>query len=473
MALRAGWWDQARRILGDRLLDDPSALEPYGHDESAVEEYRGLPEAVARPRDETEISRLLALCRRERVPVTVRGAGTGLAGGCVPVPGGIVLSTELMNRIVDTDPENLTITVQAGVPLRRLYEEVEQMSLYFPPHPGDEGATVGGAVAANAGGARAVKYGTVRRFVLALQVVLASGDILDLGGKYIKSSTGYHLADLLIGSEGTLGVITRITLSLLPRVGSVQTLLAPFATAAAAIAAVGGLLGAGVMPCAVEYIERPVVGLAEKLLNKSWPSHDGEADLLLILDGRDSSDTLAQAEAAGSALEASGARDVLISDSRERQAELLEIRSVFYDAMRPGTAEGFDICVPRSQIAPHLDVVRRLEREHGVLLPTYGHAADGNLHSHTLRRELRDGAFGAELPDWREKSATIRRLLYEDVIGRGGVISGEHGIGLARKDFLPRNVRPELIAVMRAIKKALDPEGILNPGKIFSRGAPE
>jgi glycolate oxidase len=467
MALSAGWWDQVRELLGDRVFSEPSLIEPYGHDESAPEELRGVPDAVVRPRDEREVSTILTLCRREKVPVTVRGAGTGLAGGCVPGRGGIVLSTELMNRVVETDRANLTITVQAGLPLRRLYEEVERMSLYFPPHPGDEGATVGGAVAANAGGARAVKYGTVRRFVLALQVVLASGDILELGGKYIKSSTGYHLADLLIGSEGTLGVITRITLALLPPVGSVQTLLAPFPTTEAAIGSVNALLAAGILPCAVEYIERPVVLLAEKLLNKKWPSHAGAADLMLILDGRDDADTTAQAEAAGAVLESAGSLDVLASDQRERQAEMLEIRSVFYEAIRPGTAEGFDICVPRSQVAPHLAVVRRLEEEHETVLPTYGHAADGNLHSHSLRRAIVEGGFGPELPRWKEKNAAIRRSLYEDVIRRGGVISGEHGIGIAKKDFLAANLGPVHLAVMRSIKKALDPEGILNPGKIF------
>ncbi len=467
MALSAEWWKQVRDIVGERVVSEPALLEPYGRDESAPEEHRHVPEAVVKPRDEEEVVRILALCRGERVPVTVRGAGTGLAGGCVPAQGGIVLSTELLNRVLESDAANHTITVQAGLPLRRLYDEVQKMSLYFPPHPGDEGATVGGAVAANAGGARAVKYGTVRRFVLALQVVLASGELLELGGKYIKSSAGYHLQDLMIGSEGTLGIITRITLALLPPVGSVQTLLAPFPTSEAAIGAVGGLLAAGIVPCAVEYIERPVAVLAEKLLKKSWPSHDGEADLMLILDGRDEADTLAQAEAAGAALESAGARDVLLSDHRERQAELLEIRSVFYEAIRPGTAEGFDICVPRSQIAAHLRVVRRLELKHSVCIPTYGHAADGNLHSHTLRLSLRDGAFAEEMPGWKEKSEAVRRVLYADVIERGGVISGEHGIGLLKKEFLSANLGPAHLAVMRSIKKALDPQGILNPGKIF------
>ncbi|MGO9310355.1 MAG: FAD-binding oxidoreductase [Spirochaetia bacterium] len=467
MAPSAAWWKKARDILGERVISDPDLLEPYGHDESAPEEARMRPEAVVRPRDEGEVSAVLKLCGEERIPVTVRGAGTGLSAGCVPSPGGIVLSTELMNRVIEADPDNHTITVQSGVPLRRLYEEVQRMGLYFPPHPGDESAHVGGAVAANAGGSRAVKYGTVRRFVLGLQVVLASGEILDLGGKYIKSSTGYHLADLMIGSEGTLGVLTRVTLSLLPPVGSVQTMLAPFRTVESAIGAVPPVLAAGVIPCAVEFVEHSVILLAERLLNKSWPSHEGAASLMLILDGRNEEDTLAQAEAVGAALESAGAMDVLLTGQKDRQAEMLELRSMLYEAIRPGTAEAFDVCVPRSEIAPHVGFVHRLEEEWGTPIPTYGHAADGNVHSHTLRRSLENGVFGEEVPGWPERSVAIRRSLYEDVVRRGGVISGEHGVGTLKKDYLPMNIGPAQVAVMRSIRKALDPDGILNPGKIF------
>jgi len=449
------------------VVSDPSTMDAYGHDESAPLEQRRLPRAVARPRDEKETAALVGLCRRERVSVTVRGAGTGLAAGSVPGPDGIVLSTELMNRVLDADPANLTITVQAGLPLGRLYEEVHKMGLYFPPHPGDESATVGGAVATNAGGARAVKYGTVRRFVLGLQVVLASGEVLGLGGKYIKSSTGYHLADLMIGSEGTLGIITAITLSLLPPAGSVQTLLVPFETVEAAIGAVPRIFQSGVMPCAVEFIEHSVIRLSERLLNKSWPSHRGTASLMLILDGRDEQDTLGQAEAVGGALESAGALEVLLNDQRERQAEMLEIRSMLYEALKPGTSEGFDICVPRSQIAPHVQFVHGLEQRLGTAIPTYGHAADGNVHSHSLRRRLEDGEFGEEIPGWKEQEAVIRRALYQDVVSRGGVISGEHGIGLLKKDFLAMNLGSAQVSAMRAIKRALDPDAVLNPGKIF------
>jgi glycolate oxidase len=465
--LSARWWSRAKDIVGDRILSEQASLEPYGHDEFAMDDYRAMPEAVVKPADEKEVAAVVKLCHEERVPVTVRGGGTGLSAGCVPSPGAIVLSMELLNGVVDADPANRSITVQAGLPLRRLYEAVQGMSLYFPPHPGDEGAFVGGAVAANAGGARAVKYGTVRRFVLGLQVVLADGELLELGGKFIKSSSGYDLMDLMIGSEGTLGVITRVTLALLPQCGSVQTLLAPFGTVQQAIEAVPSMLATGIIPCAVEFVEHTVIRCAERLLRKSWPARQGKASLMVILDGRSEEDTLEQAQAVGEALEQAEALEVLITDQRTRQAEILELRSMLYEALRPGTVELFDVSVPRSEIAGHVGFVHELEGTLGVSLPTYGHAADGNVHTHSLRAELEDGIIGRELPDWKEKHRAVRDAIYADVVSRKGVISGEHGIGLVKREYLPANLGPAHIAVMRSIKKALDPDGILNPGKIF------
>jgi glycolate oxidase len=467
MPLSPAWWGKAREIFGDRVQNDPAALEPYSHDEFPLDMYQLAPAAVVKPTDERETAQMVRLCRSEKVPLTVRGGGTGLAGGCIPSPGGIVLSMELMNKVIDADPSNRTITVQAGVTLRKLYEEVGKMSLYFPPHPGDEGAFVGGAVAANAGGARAVKYGTVRRFVLGLQVVLASGETLDLGGKFIKSSCGYDLIDLMIGSEGTLGVITRVTLGLLPKVGSVQTLVAPFRTVEQAIEAVPAMFAKGIVPCAVEFMEHSVIRCTERLLNKKWPITDGSASLMIIVDGRSLEDTNAQAEALGEVLESGGALNVLITDSRDRQAEILEIRSMIYEALRPATVEMFDVCVPRSEIAGHVIFIHGLEQRLAISIPTYGHAADGNVHSNCVRGLLLDGAFGPDLPDWREKSRVVRDEIYRDVIKRNGVISGEHGIGLAKRGHLSRNLSSAHMAVLRSIKRALDPDGILNPGKIF------
>jgi glycolate oxidase len=410
---------------------------------------------------------MVRLCAREGVPLTARGGGTGLAAACVPCEGGVVLSLERLAGVVEADPANRTITAQAGLTLGRLYEEVEALGLYFPPHPGDEGATLGGLVATNAGGARAVKYGTVRRFVLGLEVVLASGEVLALGGKVLKSSTGYGLLELMLGSEGTLAVITQVTLALLPPAGATQTLVAPFAGLGEAIAAVPALLDSGVVPTAVEFIEHTVIACAERHLNRRWPASGGEASLMIVLDGAGEEEVLAQAERVAAVLERGGAREVLLAESRARQKEILELRSLLYEALRPITVELFDICVPRSQIVAHVRFVHELEGRLGLSLPTYGHAADGNVHTHFLRTALVDGLPGPELRDWRGLHGKVRAELYADAVARGGVISGEHGIGLAKRDFLARSVGEAAVGVMRAVKRALDPLGILNPGKIF------
>ncbi len=463
----AGWLEQARRIVGGHLLTDPSELEKYSHDELATPQYNALPAVVLKPGSEQEVTELVKLCARTGVPLTARGGGTGLAAACVPSPGGVVLSLERLDRVVEADPANLAITVQAGLSLNRLNLEAEALGLYFPPHPGDEGACVGGLVATNAGGSRAVKYGTIRRFLLGLEVVLASGEVLELGGKRLKSSSGYGLMELMLGSEGTLGIITRVTLALLPKAGSMQTLVVSFEDLDRAVAAVPGLLASGVVPCAVELLEHGVLACVERHLNRRWPAARGRASLMVILDGPDEEEVLGQAQRVSEALERGGALEVLLAESATRQREILELRSLLYEALRPATAELFDICLPRSRIAGHVAFVHELERRHGISLPTYGHAADGNLHTHFLRTSLADGVIGPELPGWRELLPVVRGELYADAASRGGVISGEHGIGLAKKAYLEANLGKAAVEAMRAIKRALDPQGILNPGKIF------
>jgi len=460
------WLTEARRIGGNPLTA-PEDLSKYSHDALAAPQYGALPAVVLRPGREEEVAALVGLCARTGVPLTPRGGGTGLAAACVPAPGGVVLSLERLDRVGETDPANLAITVQAGLTLARLNQEAESLGLSFPPHPGDEGACIGGLVATNAGGARAVKYGTIRRFLLGLQVVLAAGAVLELGGKLLKRSTGYGLMELMLGSEGTLGVITRVTLALLPRAGSTQTLVVSFDTLDRALAAVPGLLARGVVPCAVELLEHGVLACAERHLNRRWPAARGRASLMLILDGPDEEEVLRQAERVAAVLEAAGALEVLVAESPARQREILELRSLLYEALRPATAESFDICLPRSQIAGHLSFVHELEARHGISLPTYGHAADGNLHTHFLRRSLTDGIIGEELPGWQELLPEVREVLYRDAASRGGVISGEHGIGLVRKAYLEKNIGAPALEAMRALKRALDPQGILNPGKIF------
>ncbi len=463
------WLKRAADIVGlDGILTDASDLEAYGHDEYALETYVQSPKAVLKPSSEEQVARIVRLCTETGVPVTARGGGTGLSAACVSDPKGVVLSLERLNKLIEADPGNYAITVQAGVTLEQINKAAEDIGLFFPPHPGDEGAMAGGMVATNAGGARAVKYGTIKRFVLGLQVVTASGQIVELGGSFMKASIGYGLMELMIGSEGTLGVITRVTLALLPKPGSIQTLLAPFETVGAAIESVPAILNRGIIPFAVEFVEQSAIACAERLVDKSWPARQSPASLLLMLDGPDEDIVLSQAEAIGEVMEERGALDILLADSRERQEEILGIRSMIYEALRPGTVELFDVCVPRSQIAGHVEFVHSLEEKYQVPLPTYGHAADGNVHTNFMRTRITDGLLGEEIPDWPSKHEAVRREIFDDVIRRKGNISGEHGIGLAKRDYLINNIGETNVALMRSIKKALDPKGILNPGKIFS-----
>jgi glycolate oxidase len=460
--------DELRGIVGENglLVEEPD-LEGFSHDETASEKIRALPRAVVKPSSEEQVARIVRRCAELGIPITARGGGTGLAGACVPSPGGIVMSLERLNRILEVDRRNQTITAQAGVPMGALFEEVKKANLFFPPHPGDESAFVGGVIATNAGGARAVKYGTVKRFLTGLQVVMADGTTLDLGGKLLKSSVGYNLMGMMIGSEGTLGIITRVTFSLLANPGCLQTLVVPFETIDQATAAVEQLLNRGITPCAAEFVEHTAIRCAEQLLKKSWPARQGSASLMFILDGTSEGEVMAAAEAVASVMEANQALDVLLAEHEAKQAEILEIRSMIYEALRPGAIELFDVSLPRSEIPGHVRRVHELEREHGIPLPTYGHAADGNVHTQSMRVSIADGVLGAEIGGWQEKHEAVRAGIYADAIARGGVISGEHGIGLVKKDYLAKNIGEGAVAAMRAVKRALDPKGILNPGKIF------
>ena len=468
MPVDQAWVERAESIVGSKaVFTNQADVETYSHDELASAGFTQVPAAVVKPDSVEKVAAFIRLCAETGVPVTVRGGGTGLSAGCVPAEDGVVLSTERLNRVIDADASNHTITVESGMTLENLYRETEKLGLFFPPHPGDESAAVGGVAATNAGGARAVKYGTVRRFIIGLQVVFADGRIAELGGKFVKSSTGYNILGLLIGSEGTLGVITAVTFNLLPAPGCVQTLVVPFARVSDAIEAVPAIARLGIVPFAVEFLEYSTIACSEKLLDKRWPTDKGDASLMVILEGVDEDFVLSQAEEIAEVMEESGALDVLVAEGKQAQAEILEIRSMLYEALRPGSAELLDVCVPRSEIAYHVEYVHGLEEKYGVALPTYGHAADGNIHTQLLKNTLIDGVFGEEIPGWESTNEQIKREIYADAIARGGVISGEHGIGIVKRDFLRQNIGEVNIDVMRAVKDALDPNGILNPGKIF------
>ncbi|HOW85248.1 MAG TPA: FAD-binding oxidoreductase [Candidatus Aminicenantes bacterium] len=451
-----------------QAFSDPDKSRDYGHDEFSLKEIAREPDLVVRPGSAAEVAAVLRIANAHGIPVTPRGGATGLCGGCVPVRGGIVLSLERLDRVLDIDADNQMAVTEAGVRLSDFIRTVEEAGLYFPPHPGDESAMMGGLAATNAGGSRAVKYGTIRTYVRGLELVTPSGDVLELGGKLEKSSTGYNLMHLVIGSEGTLGVVTKLTLHLMARPGLMRSLVVPFEALEPALETVPLIMKRGIVPLAVEFLEVEPIVITEAHLGKTWPTKLGRTHLLIILDAStdEEMDRLSQ-DVAGICCER-GAIDVFIADTPSKQDEVLTIRSRIYDAIKAGTVEILDIAVPRAEVAGHVRKVREVAARYDIWLPTFGHAADGNVHTHIMKARYENGAM-TPVPEseWRPKTDPVRQELFRDCRARGGVISGEHGIGLVKKPYLPLTLDGRQIDLMRGIKKAFDPNGIMNPGKIF------
>ena len=460
--------DAFAAIVGrENALTDPEKLRDYGHDEFSLREIGRDPDLVLKPSSAAEVAAILKLANDLRLPVVPRGGATGLCGGVVPSPGSVVLSVERMNRILEIDPVNLMGVVEAGVTLRQFEDAVEEAGFYFPPHPGEESAMMGGMIATNAGGSRAVKYGVLRNYVRGLEVITATGEILNLGGKLMKSSTGYNLLHLMIGSEGTLGVVTKAVIQFLTKPALTRSLVIPFVGVDAAIETVPRLLRR-VVPVALEFIPLDVLLITAEHLHKSWPCGQGDTHLFVILDASSEDEMDRLSESVAEAALASGALDVFIADTARKQEDVLAVRSKIYEAIKAETIEIMDICVPRSEIAGHVKFVRDLGEMHGIWLPTFGHAGDGNVHTHIMKAR-REAGRTVPLPEaeWRGKFERVREEIIADGVARGGVISGEHGIGLVKKRHFAATVPPAQLELMRAVKRAFDPNGILNPGKIF------
>ncbi len=449
------------------VITDREKMLDYTHDEFALEEARRFPEAVVKPGDTRAVAAVMKLCARKKIPVTPRGGGTGLCGGCVPFAGGIVLSLERMNQVREVDADNQMAVVEAGVRLADFYRAIEEKGLFFPPHPGDESATVGGIIATNAGGARAVKHGVVRNFVKGVEVVLADGAIETIGGKFVKNSSGYSLLHLFIGSEGTLGIITSATMNLMVPPAATSTLIAAYPDLNSAVRTVPAIMRGGLSPLAVEFLELEPILIAGEMLDRKWPCRQGKAQLMIILDGSGEDEVLGLAEAAGKICLENGALDVFVADGRQKQRDVLEIRSHLYEALKKYMVEDIDVSIPRAAIADFVGEVYRIGEEEGLWVPTYGHAADGNVHVH-LMRARRENRCWRETGGWEGKY----RLVREKVLALGkkyqGMLSGEHGIGMVKTGFLEDFVGSRQLEMMKAVKKAFDPDGILNPGKIFS-----
>jgi glycolate oxidase len=452
----------------DNAFSDPDKTVDYGHDEFSLKEIAREPDLVVKPKTTAEVAEVLRIADACGVPVTPRGGATGLCGGCVPLHGGVVLSLERMDRVLEVDADNQMAVTEAGVRLSDFARAVEEGGLYFPPHPGDESAMMGGLVATNAGGSRAVKYGTIRNYVRGLEVVTPTGDVLQLGGKLEKSSTGYNLMHLFIGSEGTLGVVTKVILHLNTKPGIMRSLVVPFAELEPALETVPLIMKRGVVPLAIEFLEIEPITLTEEHIRKKWPTKLGTTHLLVILDAPSEAEMDRLSEAVAAVCCEKGAIDVFIADTPSKQDEVLAIRSKIYDAIKAGTVEILDIAVPRAEVAGHVRKVRQAAAKYGMWLPTFGHAADGNVHTHIMKARFEAGRM-VPVPesDWRGKADLVREELFRDCRERGGVISGEHGIGLVKKPFLSLVLDERQIEIMRGIKRVFDPRGIMNPGKIF------
>ena len=448
----------AKRFDSQHLLDDPDQLEKYAEDWSSAGTH--MPDLVVRAKSADDVQAVLSAATEHRVPVTPRGLGTGKAGGALPIYGGIVLSTEQMNRIGEINPANMQVTAGAGTVTGDIMRAVEAKGLFYPPDPNSfDICSIGGNVACNAGGPRALKYGTTKNYVRSLQVVLPTGAVVQLGAKTAKSSTGYGVADLIVGSEGTLGIITEVTLRLIPRPASVQTALVSFANAATASTALTAVLAAGIVPRTLELLDHHALAAIRDKTPGRFPN-DAGALIIVETDGRTDARAFEDLERAADVCAAHGALDVLLAQDEAQRERIWAPRRMLSATLKE-TAErkiSEDIVVPRQQIPAMLAAVSQIGDRHGLRVAAYGHAGDGNLHVNVLFDES-----AAERAD-----AAVRDVICE-TLRLGGTISGEHGIGLLKREFLPLEQTQELLSVQRALKATLDPHHILNPGKILTQ----
>lgn len=416
---------------------------------------------MVEPDSAETIAKIMRYAHDKGIPVTIRGTGTGLCGGCVSLYGGILVSTTRLNRILEIDSHNLTATVESGVVLMDFQEVTEKMGLLYAPDPGEKSATIGGNVSTNAGGMRAVKYGVTRDHVLGMEVVLPSGETVWLGGKVAKNSSGYSLLHLMIGSEGTLGIITKIIVKLRPLPSKVLTLLVPFPSLEKAIGAVPTVIKSQLSPQAIEFMERDVILSAERFLGKLFPHKTAPAYLLLRFDGNNAAELERQYEAAGDVCLAAGAEDVLIADTIDRQSGIWDARGAFLEALKAeSNMDEVDIVVPPDEIANFIAYTKELEAEYGVRVRSFGHAGDGNMHVYILQDDLDESL-------WKGKMQDMMELMYARGKELGGQVSGEHGIGISKKQYLLDDLGDTLITLQKQIKQVFDPKGILNPGKLF------
>ena len=446
----------------ENVFTDEEQLEKYGQDET--EDLIYLPEVVVRPETSTQISDLLILCNDHLIPVTPRGAGTGLSGGALPVHGGIVISMEKFNKILNIDEKNLQATVQPGVINYTFQEEVKKLGLFYPPDPASWGSSfLGGNLAHSSGGPKAVKYGTTRDYVLNMEVVLPTGEIINTGADTLKYSTGYNLTHLFVGSEGTLGIITKIVFRLIPHPKHDLLMLVPFNSAEQACAAVSAVFRRGITPSAMEFMERDAIEWSIKYAGEVNFSikPEWEALLLVEVDGNNQDVLYQECEVISEVMSEHGCDEILFADSAEQKASLWKIRRKVGEAVKSNSVyKEEDTVVRRAELPALLRGVKSIGKKYGFHSVCYGHAGDGNLHVNIIKGDLDDEI-------WNEKLPYGIREIFELCKSLGGTISGEHGIGLVQKPYMDVVMTNKHFEIFKGIKKTFDPNGILNPGKIF------
>jgi glycolate oxidase len=453
---------ELNQICGEgNVLFKTEDKEVYGSDET--EDFYFVPAVVVKPANAEEISAILKLANREKIPVTPRGAGTGLSGGALPVFGGIVLSTERLNKIIEIDERNLQATVEPGVINQIFRDAVEAKGLFYPPDPASRGSCfLGGNLAENAGGPKAVKYGTTKDYVLNCEVVLPTGEIIWTGANVLKNSTGYNLTQLIVGSEGTLGIITKIVFRLIPLPTQNLLMLIPFFSPEKACEAVSAVFRAGFTPSAMEFMERDAIDFVLKFVDVKIPVKDEhKAHLLIEVDGHDIDALFKDCERITEIMYAYDCDEVMFADTAQQKSDLWRMRRAVGEAVKSHSVyKEEDTVVPRAELPVLLKGVKEIGRKYGFNSVCYGHAGDGNLHVNIIRGDMSE-------TDWNEKVPLGIREIFELCVRLKGTISGEHGIGYVQKNYMDIPFNPSQLDLQKGIKKLFDPNGILNPGKMF------
>lgn len=455
---------ELKSIVGEaNVLQDEEKIEMYSRDEVSDKLWEKMPEVVVKPANAEEISAIVKLANREMVPITPRGGGTGLAAGAVPLIGGMVLSLERMNKILEVDTENLFMVVEPGVTTGDVQKTAKSYGLLYAGDPcSADSSFIGGNVATNAGGNKAVKYGVTSRHIYGLEVVMPSGEVVTFGGKNVKDVTGYDFVHLMVGSEGTLGIVTKIWLKLMPLPKYVADLLVPFADMQSAIKVVPKIMTAGIIPTCLEFMDSLSIKAAEMYLNKKLPYSDAGAYIICEIDGSSETQVQDDYETIGKLCLENGALEVFVADNMSSQERIWKARKCYAEAIRMLSPVYCmeDVVVPVSNIPKALEAIERISQKYNCKIPSCGHAGDGNIHATILREDRNE-------QEWHDLKDNVLNELYEAVYALGGNLSGEHGIGAKRAEAMDKHMTEAQLNVLRAIKKALDPNGIMNPGKLL------